>query len=63
MPPEAIKDRIFSEKSDVWSFGLVLWEVFSVGERLPLAAIAEAKGALHFYLQNGWKRVTTWTGR
>ncbi|KKL20963.1 hypothetical protein LCGC14_2450210, partial [marine sediment metagenome] len=27
--PEVIKSRIYSIKSDVWSFGIVLWEIFS----------------------------------
>lgn len=31
MPPEAFLDGIFTSKTDVWSFGVLLWEVFSVG--------------------------------
>ncbi|OQV24838.1 putative Fibroblast growth factor receptor 3 [Hypsibius exemplaris] len=27
MPPEAILSRIFSEKSVVWSFGILLWDI------------------------------------
>jgi serine/threonine protein kinase len=26
MPPESLRDRIYSEKSDVWSFGVIIWE-------------------------------------
>ncbi|XP_062320469.1 ephrin type-A receptor 8 isoform X1 [Osmerus eperlanus] len=31
--PEAIAYRKFSSSSDVWSFGVVMWEVMSYGER------------------------------
>ncbi|XP_077284525.1 anaplastic lymphoma kinase isoform X2 [Arctopsyche grandis] len=31
MPPEAFLDGIFTSKTDIWSFGVLLWEVFSLG--------------------------------
>lgn len=31
MPPEALLDFKYTEKSDVWSFGIVMWEIFSLG--------------------------------
>nr|XP_056704459.1 ephrin type-A receptor 1 [Euleptes europaea] len=31
--PEAIAHRIFTSASDVWSFGIVTWEVYSYGDK------------------------------
>ncbi|KAH6925327.1 hypothetical protein HPB50_003526 [Hyalomma asiaticum] len=31
MPPEAFLDGMFTSKTDVWSFGVLLWEVMSMG--------------------------------
>ncbi|XP_035825708.1 ALK tyrosine kinase receptor [Aplysia californica] len=31
MPPEAFLDGVFTSKTDIWSFGILLWEVFSLG--------------------------------
>ncbi|XP_058810705.1 vascular endothelial growth factor receptor 1 isoform X2 [Phymastichus coffea] len=32
MAVESIRDRVFSTQSDIWSFGIVLWEFFTLAE-------------------------------
>jgi c-src tyrosine kinase len=36
MAPEALKDRRYSTKSDVWSFGVVMYELFARSDPYPL---------------------------
>lgn len=40
MPTEAIVDGDFSTKSDVWSFGVLMWEVFTQGE-MPYSKLSD----------------------
>jgi len=38
-PPEVIEHRQFTTKSDVWSFGVAMWEIFEFG-KIPYPALS-----------------------
>eukprot|EP01137_Pigoraptor_chileana_P037764 Opistho-2@35378 len=42
MAPECLRRKVFLSKSDVWSFGVVLWECFTFGDT-PYAGISNAE--------------------
>lgn len=50
---ESISDQIFSTYSDVWSFGIVLWELFSLG-KVPYPGM-DADQSLYFKIKDGYR--------
>lgn len=50
---ESIGDQVFSTFSDVWSFGIVLWEFFSLG-KVPYPGM-DADQSLYFKLRDGYR--------
>lgn len=56
MSIESIRDRVFSTQSDVWSFGIVMWEFFSLA-RTPYPGM-EADQNLYILLLQGYRLET-----
>uniref|UniRef100_A0A1I7S3K4 Tyrosine-protein kinase n=1 Tax=Bursaphelenchus xylophilus TaxID=6326 RepID=A0A1I7S3K4_BURXY len=43
LAPETLKNGVFSKKSDVWSFGVLVWEVFTRCEQDPYHGLSNHK--------------------
>ncbi|XP_043524092.1 vascular endothelial growth factor receptor 3-like [Frieseomelitta varia] len=52
MSPEALYKLAFSSKSDVWSFGVVLWEICTLGD-FPYANVQDDRIFRHIVHENG----------
>uniref|UniRef100_A0A1I8EBK5 receptor protein-tyrosine kinase n=1 Tax=Wuchereria bancrofti TaxID=6293 RepID=A0A1I8EBK5_WUCBA len=50
LSPESINDGIFTSKSDVWSFGILLWEILTLGQQ-PFSG----KNNVMSFVKNGGK--------
>ncbi|XP_068612827.1 insulin-like growth factor 1 receptor [Brachionichthys hirsutus] len=51
MSPESLKDGVFTTNSDVWSFGVVLWEIASLAEQ-PYQGLSNEQ-VLRFVMEGG----------
>ncbi|XP_055355643.1 insulin-like peptide receptor [Paramacrobiotus metropolitanus] len=49
MAPESLKDGLFTSESDVWSFGVVLWEIVTLAAQ-PYQGLSNEQ-VLHFVLE------------
>lgn len=48
---EAMRDNLYSDKSDIWAFGVVLWEIGSLGKCLTMChsvSLYLFKNTLHY---------------
>jgi len=52
MSPESLKYQFFDERTDVWSFGIVIWEVMSKGA-VPFPKAATDPNIFLQYLEKG----------
>ncbi|KFR04811.1 Insulin receptor, partial [Nipponia nippon] len=52
MAPESLKDGVFTACSDVWSFGVVLWEISSLAEQ-PYQGLSNEQ-VLKFVMDGGY---------
>lgn len=50
MSPESLVDDVFTSKSDVWAFDVLLWEIMSLGQ-LPYPGLSNINAM--YYVQNG----------
>ncbi|XP_063738253.1 insulin-like growth factor 1b receptor isoform X3 [Eleginops maclovinus] len=51
MSPESLKDGVFTTTSDVWSFGVVLWEISTLSEQ-PYQGLSNEQ-VLRFVMEGG----------
>ncbi|KAI3377658.1 hypothetical protein L3Q82_008818 [Scortum barcoo] len=51
MSPESLKDGVFTTNSDVWSFGVVLWEIATLAEQ-PYQGLSNEQ-VLRFVMEGG----------
>lgn len=54
LAPESLNLFEFSTKSDVWSFGIVIWEIFSLAQD-PYAGFANEQTTLYLELERGYR--------
>lgn len=52
LAPESLHDAVFNTKTDVWAFGIVLWELFSLGQE-PYPGMSADYSVIYNWLKDG----------
>lgn len=53
MSPEALSHQMFSEKSYVWSFGILMWEILKIGN-VPFGGLSWSSEFIINYNARAW---------
>ncbi|QQP39860.1 Tyrosine-protein kinase receptor [Caligus rogercresseyi] len=53
MSPEGIRDGVYSPMTDVWSFGIVIWEMVTLGEN-PYQGSPTTKSTVSSSIVTSW---------
>jgi serine/threonine protein kinase len=49
MAPEVLRQESYSEKADVWSFGVLMWELVTL-QVSPIIAFCETTNLIMFFI-------------
>ena len=59
MPPETLLHKKFTVKSDIYSYGVLMWEVFTYGRSLPFSGFSKKEVQTFFEKVRDCVKLTT----